>query len=188
MIYEFKCKKQNCRLEFEVSLPLEIHAKFRDTEPPFYDVRCPRCFTKAPNRHYKAASIPAVHIDTGTWDHRTAPTALAGKHYHSKDEKEQQIQHVLGDNYGVADVDRDLTAKPKGVGTVTKRAADAVVPKTPLNAKQTVIRAFLDAGGPMRIADIAEQTGVSYARVYGVALKSDGFTKTAPGEFSYTAP
>lgn len=181
MLYTFQCKKQNCKLDFEIALPLAIYEKFQKMDPPYYEVKCPRCFTKAPERSFPPGSVATVHTENGTWDPRTAPTPLAGKHYTSKEEKERQIGAVLGDSYGVMDHSHDKTREPTRRADYSVTAKDAVATKTLVATKDQILAA-LPRGTAFRLSSFIKDTGFNKSTVRYHLIKLEA-TKPEPGWF-----
>lgn len=186
MLYTFRCQKANCRQKFDQSMALAIYERFRANS--FYEVSCPSCGTKRPLRHFDARSTAVVHRDFGTWDPRTAPTALAGQHYDSKEEKERQVERTLGDNYTFLEPDRDLTAKPKPPpSVVTTIAAKDAAPSTPLRVQDQVLDAYRKTSSPVAVKKMSRDLNLTYNQVYQACVNG-GLLKTRPGVFQYVAP
>jgi hypothetical protein len=186
MLYVFKCQKATCGVKFEEAMPLSRYEKLLAMDPPLYEVMCPVCHTKAPQRHFDAESAPAYHRDVGTWDPRTAPTALAGKSWNSADEKKAQVRDVLGDGFAVGEVDRDKTVKAKSSETKRTLAKDAKPSKSPVNVRGAVAQA-VKPGVAFRIADLAREIGAKYQPVYAAVIRLPGVEKVSPGEYMLSA-
>ena len=184
MLYTFKCKKVTCGLKFDQPLHLAIYEKYSTTTPPFYDLRCPACWTKSPARHYDAQSIASFPRDHGTWDPRTAPPELAGQHYADKQEKEKMVAATMGANIKVAEPDRDMTAKPTNGAATRTFAKDATVPTGPLN-KTAIILTEGIRRGTASVSDLQAATDSSYATIYNTLLRR-GVPKVSPGVFDFS--
>ncbi len=186
MLYEFKCQKYTCKRVFEEPMSLSRYEKVLAMDPPFYEVRCPMCDTKAPKRHYTAMSSPRVHRDYGEWNPRTAPKELVGRSWTSKGEKEQQVREVMGSNFVVGEVDRDKTVKPFNPQAVHIKAKDVKRPTGPIDVKSAVQKA-IKPGVSFKVKNLAKEINAPYNRVYTIVKMLDGVTKVAPGEFQLSS-
>lgn len=184
MLYTFKCQKPTCGHKFDQPLHLAIYEKYSTTAPPFYDLRCPACWTKSPKRHYDAQSIASFPRDHGTWDPRTAPTALAGQHYADKQEKEKMVAVTMGEGIKFLEPDRDMTAKSVNSVVKTTRATDAEVPSGPLNKTEIILSEGIRRG-TASVKELEDATDSSYATIYNTLIRR-GVPKASPGVFDFS--
>ena len=186
MLYDFTCVKATCGRSFDVPMSLERYEKLKAMDPPFYEVTCPMCGTKAPKRSAPTPlNSPVVHRDFGEWNPRTAPEKLVGRSWNSKDEKEAQVKEVLGSNFVVGETDRDKTVKPFNpqAEVVTESdVKDGVTSSGPMNLRGSIIMA-IEIGKPFRVAELAKQIGADYRAVYGKVRALKGIEKVGKGEF-----
>ena len=211
MLYTFRCQKPNCGQKFDQSMALSIYERYKAKD--FYEVMCPRCGTKRPHRHFDAMSAPAYHRDVGTFDPRTAPAALAGRSYNSKDEKKDMVKKAMGPNFVVGEVDRDKTiTRPSKLGVVNitakqakanleqssqappKAQAPAVAPDPKVKTvskgghyQDIVVAAYRDASKPMAVKVMRKKLGLTYNQVYQ-SCTNTGMKKVRSGVFQYVPP
>ncbi len=131
---------------------------------------CPHCHSLFGYRAFPPDSAPAVKRESGTWP-EDAPSALAGKHFHSKDERLQQVAtltpHLVPreDHAAISEKKR----RPRQPADPTPTPADAAPVATRAKPPAAAIESFFANNPGVHSADhVAEQTGLERDVVLGV--------------------
>lgn len=151
------------------------------------DIPCRFCQFPYLFQVWDAESAPVVARESGTWP-SDYPDKLAGKHYHSRDEKMEQVR-TLTPGLVLSETQQEIREKPKRPKRETAAPVPAPPPPTPDAEAAARISAWFQAHkGAQPVASCARDVGLETETVRDIVRADPHFKRWFGDNYEWKRP